>query len=270
MLRFRFGRNWQRYVRHYVTDEALADAERDLAALLGLPSLEGRSFLDIGSGSGVHSLAAHRLGAARVVSFDNDPDSVAATRQMHTKAGKPSHWEVMHGSVLDEAFLAELGTFDAVYSWGVLHHTGDMWRAISLAATRVAPGGRFVIAIYNKDEESVQGSEWWQARKRLYVESGPLGRARLLLTYLLQHQIIPNIRARRNPFAHKKKRRGMGYYTDVLDWIGGYPYEFASVDEIEGFCRDTLGLRHVRTNPRGVGGLSNNEFVFDRPPAGAT
>ena len=99
-------------------------------AFLGKEDLDNKTFLDIGCGSGIHSLAAFLSGAKLIVSFDYDPQSVAATRILHRKAGEPKNWKIMQGSVLDEEFLRTLGHFDFVYSWGVLHHTGQMWQAI--------------------------------------------------------------------------------------------------------------------------------------------
>ena len=88
---------------------------------------------------------ARRLGAT-VTSFDYDPQSVACTRELRRRYfPDDAAWTVTEGSVLDRAFVDGLGTFDIVYSWGVLHHTGAMWDAIGLAAERVAPGGQFFI-----------------------------------------------------------------------------------------------------------------------------
>src|SRR3954453_10925637 len=137
--RFEFGENWARFLA--VVDESrIVEAERSLREMLGVERLDGRSFLDIGSGSGLFSLAAVRLGAERVHSFDFDPSSVGCTLELRRRYGADADWAVEQGSALDTAYLARLGTFDVVYSWGVLHHTGDMWRALGNVARLVAPG----------------------------------------------------------------------------------------------------------------------------------
>ena len=136
--RFGFGENWARYIRQ-ISEANIIAATSDLAALLTLPSLTNLTLLDIGSGSGIHSLAAMRLGAT-VTSFDYDEHSVACTRALREQfAGEAAaRWNVVgQGSILDETFVASLGYFDVVYSWGVLHHTGAMRRAIASRVTCV-------------------------------------------------------------------------------------------------------------------------------------
>src|SRR4051812_9075894 len=164
---FGFGRNWQRYVSEYLTPERekiAADSLRDLLEV----DLSGRSFLDIGCGSGLFSLCAHKAGAREVISLDVDPDSVASTKLLRERSGEPGNWRVLHGSILDEAVVADLPQAEVVYSWGVLHHTGDMWPAIRNAASLVAPGGTFCIAIYNRVTEGRIDSERWFKIKRRY------------------------------------------------------------------------------------------------------
>ncbi|MBI3090369.1 MAG: class I SAM-dependent methyltransferase [Candidatus Tectomicrobia bacterium] len=161
---FEFGRNWKRFVKSYLTDERLAAARQHLSQMLVLETLEGRTFLDIGCGSGIHSLAAYELGAERTVSFDVDHESVEATKMLRATVEHPTHWDVRTGSILDDAFVANLGSFDIVYAWGCLHHTGAMWTALKHAAGLVKAGGQFYIAIYNHDE-GAKGSHYWAQRK---------------------------------------------------------------------------------------------------------
>ncbi len=155
--RFSFGDNWKEFLLS-INDERIKEAERDLKEMLGLESLDGLGFLDIGSGSGLHSLAANRLGA-RVFSFDYDPSSVWCTqflRDNHHSCDK--EWSVERGSILDENYVAKLGQFDIVYSWGVLHHTGNMWEAIEFVTRLVKPGGYIFIALYN--DQGLMSNIW--------------------------------------------------------------------------------------------------------------
>jgi 2-polyprenyl-6-hydroxyphenyl methylase/3-demethylubiquinone-9 3-methyltransferase len=125
--RFRFGRNWARFLKR-LNLARIVEAEDNLKEFLGEGTLAGKTFLDIGSGSGLSSLAARLLGA-RVTSFDFDSHSVACTEELRRRYFPgDSSWTIQQGSVLDQQYLAGLGQFDIVYSWGVLHHTGACGR----------------------------------------------------------------------------------------------------------------------------------------------
>ena len=268
--RFAFGRNWQRYLDRHLTPAAVAWAEAQTASFLKMPSLRGKSFLDIGCGSGLFSYAAYRLGATAIVSFDYDSDAVAATKRLHDRAGSPVHWRIMHGSILDAAFVETLPKADIVYSWGVLHHTGEMWRAMRNAAKLVPPSGLFFVAIYNKQEyrtfRSLRGSHLWLKLKKIYNRGGwPV---RLVLEGWYRGAEVAKMLLRlKNPFkdieAYGVSSRGMSWNVDITDWLGGLPYEFASVDEVFRFCRDECGLE--LRNLKSTISWGCNQFLFERP-----
>jgi SAM-dependent methyltransferase len=262
---FRFGQNWQRYVAEYLSPERERIAAESLRDLLGV-ELAGRSFLDIGCGSGLFSLCAHKAGA-EVVSLDVDPDSVAATSMLRERTGSPDTWQVMRGSILDDAVVAELPRSEVVYSWGVLHHTGDMWKAIRNAASLVAPGGTFCIAIYNRVTEGRLDSDRWFKIKRRYNHSSRPVQVGMEWIYT-GYWTLGALRSRNNPLRlarEYKQSRGMALRTDLIDWLGGYPYEFATVDEIVRFCEEECGLRKTKVVPMHPQATGNNEFVFERP-----
>lgn len=263
--RFEFGKNWQAFLS-IVDDHRVTASVSSLAALLGTSDLSGRRFLDIGSGSGLSSLAAARLGAS-VVSFDYDPQSVACTLELRRRFARPTdNWAVEQGSALDEAYLLQLGTFDVVHSWGVLHHTGDMWRGLGLAAGLVAPGGTLVIAIYN---DQGPRSLRWAKVKRLYC-SGVIGRtlvAGTFIPYWVATDLLRDLVWLRNPlrrYSDYHNARGMSVTHDWYDWLGGYPFEVAKPEAIFEFYRD-LGFTLTRLSTAG-GSLGCNEFVFTRLP----
>jgi 2-polyprenyl-3-methyl-5-hydroxy-6-metoxy-1,4-benzoquinol methylase len=276
--RFGFGANWKSFVK--LVDETRIGAARcSLTEALGVTDLSGRRFLDVGCGSGLFSLAAHQIGA-RVHSFDFDPDSVAAAAELRRRFAPGSNWVIEQGSILDAQFVARLGYFDVVYSWGVLHHTGDLWRAIDATARIVAPGGLLFISVYND-----QGSEsrMWRRVKQHYNASGQMMRTVLIATsaaYLGRrwpaHALARLARrwsAGRSPAEAKRpaRARGMSAKHDMIDWVGGYPFEVARPEAVFAALR-RLGfeLRHLKTCG---GGIGCNEYVFERvrsavPPGG--
>jgi SAM-dependent methyltransferase len=262
--RFAFGANWKSFVG--LVDETRIEAARcSLTQALGGTDLSGRTFLDIGCGSGLFSLAAHQLGA-RVRSFDFDPDSVATAAGLRCRFAPGSDWVIEQGSILDEQYVAELGYFDIVYSWGVLHHTGDLWRAVNVAARLVGPGGLLFISVYN---DQGFASRMWRRVKRRYNASGRVTRGLLVagsFAYLARHRPVSAVArvGRRSPASRARpvRVRGMSARHDLIDWVGGYPFEVARPEEVFG-CLHQLGfeLRSLKTCG---GGLGCNEYVFEQ------
>jgi 2-polyprenyl-6-hydroxyphenyl methylase/3-demethylubiquinone-9 3-methyltransferase len=264
-LRFSFGRNWRRFVES-VDERHIAEAARGLANSLAVESMAGRSFLDIGCGSGIHSLAALRLGARSVFSFDFDEDSVAATNAIRARFGGNAEWRICRGSVLDPVFLRKhVPVSDVVYSWGVLHHTGAMWDAISAASARCEPAsGVLLIGIYN---EKRPATDVMRAVKRTYVASPRFIQAVIKWSYWGVTSGAQLLKGR-NPLRDVHERisaRGMDYWRDLEDWVGGYPYECASPKAVERFV-GALGFALVRCSTRNTI-AAVNEYLFRRSSA---
>ncbi len=264
--RFGFGENWAQFLTT-LDERRLASARQALSDMLGATDLTGLRFLDAGSGSGLSSYAARSFGA-EVHSFDYDPQSVACTREMRRRFfdGDPA-WTVEEGSVLDRDYLAGLGQFDVVYSWGVLHHTGQMWRAIDGVAALTKPGGTLFIAIYNNMGGK---SRLWTAIKRTYCGLPKALRAPFAMAVtapiqlwsIFVHLIQGKLGRYVDYIRHYRERRGMSWWHDQLDWIGGYPYEDAKPEEVfERLHSQGFSLKKLKTYGGGVG---CNEFVFER------
>lgn len=261
--RFAFGANWRRYLTA-VTPARLEQASQSLRAMLDRDDLAGLSFLDVGSGSGLFSLAARRLGAA-VVSFDYDPESVACAQYLRQQYQTDDpDWRVESGDALDQDYLAGLGRFDVVYSWGVLHHTGDQWRALANVAGLVRPGGLLYIALYND-----QGwpSRAWGLVKHAYNRlPGPLRWlvAGPALARLWGPTTLKDCLRGRPGHSWRayQSARGMDAWRDFIDWVGGYPFEVSRPDQVVGFLAER-GFAAQRVKDCG-GGLGCNEFLFQR------
>lgn len=258
---FDFGENWSEYSTHALTPERVVEARTAFAQLLANIPLRGSTFLDIGFGQGLGLLTAGSMGAI-VHGCDLNPTCAEVLgqnrRHFPELAATPT---VTVGSILDDRVVAQLRAagpaegFAIVHSWGVLHHTGDMARAIKHAAGLVAPRGHLILALYNRHWSSFA---WWMI-KGCYVHS-PRWIQRLLIgvfypvIYLAKWLVTG-----KNP---KHQERGMDFYYDVIDWVGGYPYEYASKDEVikalavQGFTLvKFLGARV----PTGC-----NEYIFQR------
>lgn len=271
-ITFSFGKNWQAYLRA-ADDEAVGLAQADVLHWLGRGAIEGRSVLDVGSGSGIHSLAFWQLGAESIHSLDVDSASVEATRSVWTEAGRPANWQVLEASILDAGLPGRLKPdgYEIVYSWGVLHHTGAMWEALGKTLGLVAEGGRLWIGLY------ASGPRYEQilALKRSYNAGGSSKRwlleRRLILRSILRQGANSSRALLRLDFKHltnplrwnRRVGRGMDTYHDIVDWLGGLPYEEADHNEVISFVRP-LGFVLDRLEPAAEGGITI--YLFSHHP----
>jgi len=263
--RFEFGENWHNFLS-VLDEERVAEARASLCTMLGVSSLDGMSFLDIGSGSGLFSLAAAQLHARRVHSFDFDSTSVGCTQELKRRFLPDSEsWTIERGSALDRVYLLSLGTFDIVYSWGVLHHTGNMMQALENAALPVAPGGRLFISIYN--DQGLR-SRMWRTIKRTYNRLPEGMRTPYVVLVMAPQELMSAALAlaRLQPgryartWTEYKRRRGMSRWHDLVDWVGGYPFEVATPELVFDFYRER-GFSLVQLKTCG-GSLGCNQFVL--------
>jgi 2-polyprenyl-6-hydroxyphenyl methylase/3-demethylubiquinone-9 3-methyltransferase len=268
---FEFGRNWASFLR-VLSEERMALARQSLVDMLGCSDLTGKTFLDIGTGSGLFSLAAMQLGA-EVFSFDYDADAVNCARELKRRFFPASpRWRIEQGSVLNREFIESLGQFDVVYSWGVLHHTGAMRQALENAAVPTKNGGQLFIAIYN---DQGTWSRIWTWEKKTYNQVPRVLRPLVALPLACSRElkIIAGFLRRLHPLGYvhywtnyaNVSARGMSRWHDIVDWVGGYPFEVAKPEEIFDLFRDKhFELTRLKT----VGGHSGcNQFVFRRHPA---
>lgn len=259
---FAFGKNWADYAKK-ISEQQIDEAEKGLERLLGREAIRDRRFSDIGCGSGIHTLAALRLGASEALAVDIDPDSVATTQAVLKRWAPDMNWHTQTISVFD-INPKDIGTFDIVYTWGVLHHTGDMKRAISCAAEMTKEGGLFAFALYRRTLFDL----FWRWEKRWYASASPKSQAlaRNLYIALVRVGLWTKGRSFQEYVTSYSQNRGMVYENDVHDWLGGWPYETISPSEVEKVMHQ-LGFTLVSFfTEKGIGILSNgcDEYVYQR------
>lgn len=263
--RFEFGKNWQAFLKN-INPEIIRLATDSLQEMVGTSDLPGKRFLDAGAGSGLFSLAARNLGAS-VFSFDLDPHSIECVTELRRRY-RPGDgdWQIEQGSILDREFLARLSPFDIVYSWGVIHHTGNMWEAFDNLVHLVAEDGMLLVTTYND-----QGGESrrWAKIKKMY-NGLPAGLRFIVLWPAFARLWGPTTvrdAMKFRPFAtwrtYPQQNRGMSPWRDVVDWVGGYPFEVAKPEQVIARAQSMgLQLRQAKTCGSGRG---CNEFAFSKP-----
>jgi len=132
-----------------------------------------------------------------------------------------------------------------------------MWEAIENSFSLVAPHGKLWITLYAKGPRYSTDL----VLKRKYNAAGKFGK-RLLLWRRIGRAMLVRLRDFKNPFGwNQKDGRGMNVYNDIVDWLGGLPYEVASEDEVVVFAR-RHGFIIERIKVVSEGGCST--FVFTR------
>lgn len=261
---FKFGENWANFSKK-IDEGRIKRAELSLINLIGETSLKGKRFIDIGCGSGLFSLAAARLGASEIVSIDIDPECTKITQELLDALSPHDNHKVINRSIFKiEDHPEATGKFDVVFSWGVLHHTGDMFDAIRIAATLLKDkNSKLALALYYK----TLCCPLWKKIKRFYMNRSTISQKLMCLVYLSVYLLGKTVTFN-NPLSVYKnysKDRGMSLLHDIHDWMGGYPYESISNEEIMELAESLkLNLEFKKISRRRLGLLGSgcNEFLL--------
>ncbi|MCK5122944.1 MAG: class I SAM-dependent methyltransferase [Candidatus Pacebacteria bacterium] len=249
---FNFGKNWLNYSKT-ISNKDLEVMKESLVNLIGLENIKDKTFLDIGCGSGLFAIAAKKLGAGKVIGIDILADSVKSSEENKIRFNIQDI-EFKQLSILDNQ-IKDLGKFDIVYAWGSLHHTGEMWKTIENTIHCVENNGLLILAIYNKHWTSPV----WGKIKYFYNISSKFIKKIMVFIFYYIIATAKLLVTRKNPF---QKKRGMNFYYDIVDWLGGYPYEYANKDEIVGFA-NKYNFRLIKFSKASVP-TGCNEFVFKK------
>jgi SAM-dependent methyltransferase len=264
---FNFGDNWRRLVK-VISEDKLKYAIQDIQSFMAPESISGKSFLDIGCGSGLHAVAAWRLGAREVTTVDLDPKSLKHVQQLKKVFNIPDSFPWTHyvGNIASLEGLDNVSLSDVVYSWGVLHHTGDMWSSINNASSFVKTNGYFYIMIYR----DAYLAPFWKYLKKAYTFGPSFLRLILrgffvslfFMLLLAKHRSISKVKQRIRDY---DRNRGMSWYIDIVDWIGGYPFEWASASQVCDYLASSgfkLQKIYPPVSPQPVGLLGTGSYQY--------
>ena len=258
MKHFKFGENWKNF-SNLIDNNRLKEAVTSLKKLTNKKSLNNLSFLDIGCGSGLSSLAAIQLNCKKIYAIDQDEQSIKTTKKVLQK----SRFKKVKVEKKDLFTLNEKEKFDIVYSWGVLHHTGNMLEAIKKSTKMVSKNGMLILALYKKTKLC----NLWKIEKYIYKSSPKVIQnfIKNLFIFLFKLAMILKRKNFSNYINDYKTKRGMDFYHDVHDWLGGYPYESISIEEISKIM-DKFGYKMIRSfqvkKQIGFFGTGCDEYVF--------
>ncbi len=259
-MQFDFGENWKDFSVKAINSQRIEESLKAFRELIDNKELNNETFLDIGFGQGLGLLNATLLGA-KTVGCDINPKCGEVLQYNKNKYPDLADKQipVVIGSINETKTVNEIkricNQFSIVHSWGVLHHTGSMWKSIDISCNLVKSGGWFILAIYNKHWSSIL----WKYIKWFYNVSPKFIKWLMIKIFYIIIFAAKFLVTFKNPL---KKERGMNFYYDIIDWLGGYPYEYATHNEIKDYV-EKKGFKMIKSKTPEVP-TGCNEFIFQR------
>ena len=118
---------------------------RPFGRLFPYETYAGKPVLEIGCGMGAMACFWAQAGA-RVTAVDLAPKSIELTRRRFELLGLDG--DIRQADARKLPFVD--GSFDYVYSWGVLHHSPDLEHSIAELMRVLKPGGGFGVMLYHR------------------------------------------------------------------------------------------------------------------------
>ncbi len=260
---FEFGENWKNYSK--TIDQKRINSAIEGVKKLFPDGLAGKTFLDIGCGSGLHSLAALSLGAASVTAVDIDENSVSTTQELLTKYAPGSEMEPRRLRLFSTRRQMRLARSTSSIPGVCCITPATCGEQSNVQLNFVNSGGQFAIAIYS----ATSCDSMWKAEKKFYSRAPRPIQWTIWQIYMAAFLTAKTLLGR-NPISYVRnysEMRGMNFSHDAHDWLGGYPYETATATEIhDRICK--MGFTEKRSFPlpvsRGLFGSGCHEFVFQK------
>jgi ubiquinone/menaquinone biosynthesis C-methylase UbiE len=141
-----FFREIDRRIFHPRYMRLTADASgKPFSLFVDFESLRGKDVLDVGIGSGIATQMFAEAGA-NVTGVDLTEWAVETTRRR--LAAFDLEADVQQADAEQLPFAD--AKFDLVFSWGVIHHSSDMDRALAELVRVTRPGGKVVLMVYHR------------------------------------------------------------------------------------------------------------------------
>ncbi|HVL31162.1 MAG TPA: class I SAM-dependent methyltransferase [Solirubrobacteraceae bacterium] len=220
--------------------------------------LEGKLVLDAGCGAGLLSYLLWEMGA-RVVAADITTSVNAAQRYLRSRGADGV--DFVQADLLNPPFRA--GSFDIVFSGGVLHHNPDTRAALDAIAPLVAPGGQIYAWLYGPTPGLAHRVR--TLVRKVVVPLPPTAQRSLMRVWTAQSIARQQLRRRTG---RARPDDGVTYREKLVTLLDHYTPRYRwehTPEELSAWYRE-LGLAHVNTTEHTPVGFG----VLARRPAAAT